>query len=59
MYTGFRITQSKDCIKIDQNQYVNCLEIPEIDRSHLTDKKSPLVDAEKTMLRKMTGALNW
>ena len=59
MYTGFRIRQFKECIIIDQNQYLNNLEIPDIEPSRLTDKKSPLLESEKTMLRKMAGALNW
>ena len=59
-YTGFSIIQTKDYILLDQSHYTqNSIDIPIIPTDRAKDKKADLSSEELSLLRKMTGALNW
>ena len=59
MYTGFQITQDKHGITLDQSEYVDNVNIPEIEPARLRQLKSEMSFDELSLLRKMTGQLNW
>ncbi len=59
MYTGFQLKQDKDGVSLDQSEYVDNIIIPEIDNTRLRQSKSEMTFEELSMLRKMTGQLNW
>ena len=58
-YTGFEINQFSDHIVLEQRTYIENMEIPSLDRDVFRDNQRPLNDGERTLLRKMTGMLNW
>ncbi len=59
MYTGFMINQDKEGITLDQTEYVNGIEIPTLDAKRMTEATEEMTSEELTLLRKMTGQLNW
>ena len=59
MYTGYYINQHHDHIAVDQLKYVENVKIPEIDVKKLTDKKREMTQDELTILRQITGMINW
>lgn len=59
MYTGFMINQDKEGITLDQSDYVDGIEIPTIDAKRMMQTTEEMTAEELTMLRKMTGQLNW
>ena len=58
-YTGFVITQTPDCIVLDQGQYTDGIEIPKLDSQRMLLKNDPLNEEEKSMYRRLAGILNW
>ena len=58
LYTGFEIDQNKTGITLQQKKFIEDLEIPKLDLEG-QDNKRGLSDQETTLLRKMTGTLNW
>ncbi len=59
MYTGFQLNQDKNGVSLDQSDYVESLTVPEIDKVRLRQSKEEMTYEELSMLRKMTGQLNW
>ena len=59
LYTGIQINQEPDCIKIDQEKYTKNVQIPKIDLHDLKDKKREMNQDELTLLRQLTGMVNW
>ena len=59
MYTGFMINQDSEGITLDQTGYVDAIEIPKLDAKRLMQTEQEMTAEELTLLRKMTGQLNW
>ncbi len=59
MYTGFMFKQDKDGITIDQDKYVDNANPPKVDISMIKDKSREMNQDELTLLRQITGILNW
>ena len=59
MYTGFYINQSEDGITLDQTKYVDNITMPDINTKNLTDKKREMTQDELTLIRQITGMINW
>ena len=59
LYTGFHMFQTEDGIRIDQDKYVRNVKIPTIDVQQLKDKKREMNQDELTLLRQLTGVVNW
>ena len=59
MYTGFLLNQENRGVTIDQSQYVNNIEIPTISAERMMNKQDEMTADELTMLRQMTGTINW
>ena len=59
MYTGFQLKQDAQGVSLDQTEYIDTIVIPEIDATRLRQTKSDMTFDELSMLRKMTGQLNW
>ena len=59
MYTGFFLKQDKDGVTLDQDNYVKKAKIPDIDSKSITDKKRDMTQDELTLLRQITGMVNW
>ncbi len=59
LYTGFRIRQGDNCIKVDQEKYTKNVQIPSVDLKQLKDKKREMNQGELTLLRQLTGIVNW
>ena len=59
MYTGFQLEQDQNGVTLDQSEYVEGLNIPTIDAVRMKDLKSEMTFDELSLLRKMTGQLNW
>ena len=58
MYTGSKITQDNKGITLDQTDYVQNLEIFDLDPERLK-MKADMQEQEQTYLRKYCGSLNW
>ena len=58
MYTGSKITQDNKGITLDQTDYVQNLEIFDLDPERLK-MKTNMHEHEETYLRKYCGSLNW
>ena len=59
VYTGFKMKQTPDSITLDQNDYVKDIDIPKLDAKRLLMKDDEMTQDELTILRKLTGILNW
>lgn len=60
MYTGFYIHQDNEGIVLDQENYTkNVIEVPDINIDRVKAKTEPLNESERSLLRKMTGSINW
>ena len=59
MYTGFQLNQDKNGVTLDQSDYVETIVVPEIDKVRLRQSNEEMTFEELSMLRKMTGQLNW
>ena len=59
LYTGIRIQQHENYIKADQDKYIRNVQIPNIDLKELKDKKREMNQEELTLLRQLTGIVNW
>ena len=59
MYTGFMFRQDKEGITIDQNKYIENVNVPQVNVRSFTDKKREMTHDELSMLRQITGVLNW
>ncbi len=59
MYTGFMLNQTKDGITLDQEKYVEGVKIPQIEAKRLSQVDDDMTGEELTLLRQMTGAINW
>ena len=59
MYTGFMLNQTKDGITLDQEKYVEKVKIPQIEAKRLSQMDDDMTAEELTLLRQMTGAINW
>ncbi len=59
LYTGIRIRQYDDHIKADQDKYTKNVQIPSIDLKQLENKKREMNQDELTLLRQLTGIVNW
>ncbi len=59
MYTGFYLKQSDYGIRIDQDKYVKNVKIPVVDLQQLKDRKREMTQDELTLLRQLTGIVNW
>ena len=58
-YIGFRITQDKNGIILDQSRYVDNIENKAIDPKHAFDKHNLLTLEEQTAYRQLLGQINW
>ena len=58
-YTGFKITQTKQGIVLDQSEYVSNIVIPVLDAERLKQKDERMEIPELSHLRHMVGTLNW
>ena len=59
MYTGFQLNQDKGGVSLDQSEYVDGISIPTIDAARMKQLKEEMTFDELSLLRKMTGQLNW
>ena len=59
MYTGFFMKQTEQGVRIDQDKYVKNVKIPVVDPQLLKDKKREMTLEELTLLRQLTGVVNW
>ena len=59
LYTGFQINQDDKGITLDQTNFVDNINIPTLDATRLLSKNSEMTQEELTLLRRMTGVLNW
>ena len=59
MYTGFQLQQDDTGVTLDQSEYVEGIVIPTIDAARMRELKSEMTFDELSLLRKMTGQLNW
>ncbi len=59
MYTRFMIKQDDQGITLDQEKYVEGVKIPQIEAKRLMQLKEKMMPEELTLLRQMTGAINW
>ena len=59
MYTGFMIKQDEQGVTLDQEKYVEGVKIPQIDAKRLSQANEKMTSEELTLLRQMTGAINW
>ncbi len=59
MYTGFQLKQDSQGVSLDQSEYIDGIIIPEIDPTRLRQTNSDMTFDELSLLRKMTGQLNW
>ena len=59
MYTGFMFKQDKGGITIDQNKYIENVNVPQVNVRSFADKKREMTQDELSMLRQITGVLNW
>ncbi|MCP3661065.1 MAG: hypothetical protein GY696_00995, partial [Gammaproteobacteria bacterium] len=59
MYTGFQLNQDNYGVTLDQAEYVDNLSIPEFDNERMKQSKAEMTFDELSLLRKMTGQLNW
>ena len=57
VYTGLRFTRLKSGIEVDQSRYIDTLEPAVLSRK--SPKIMALTKEESTLLRKMTGKINW
>ena len=59
MYTGFMLKQDEEGICLDQENYVETVKIPHIEAKRLNQTKEKMTPEELTLIRQMTGAINW
>ena len=59
MYTGFQLKQDNEGITLDQEKYVRNVQIPNVDIKLLKEKKREMNQTELTLLRQLTGMVNW
>ena len=59
MYTGFQLNQDKKGVTLDQSEYVESINMPTIDAARMKQLKEEMTFDELSLLRKMTGQLNW
>ena len=59
MYTGFKLTQTKEGIKLDQSDFVANIETPVVNAERLKHKDSEMTQEELSSMRKWTGITNW
>ena len=59
LYTGFRMCQTDEGVRIDQQKYVDKVVFPTIDLQQLKDKNREMKQEELTLLRQLTGIVNW
>ncbi len=59
MNTGFQLQQDDTGVTLDQSEYVEGIVIPTIDAARMRELKSEMTFDELSLLRKMTGQLNW
>jgi hypothetical protein len=59
MYTGYKIVQNSQGIKLDQVDYVTNITVPILDAERLKQKEEPMNQEELTSYRGMVGTLNW
>ena len=58
-YVGFQITQTTNCATLDQQDYIESIEIPKIPIARSMRKAEPLNPEESTVFRALVGSLNW
>ena len=58
-YIGFNIHQSPQGIMLDQQDYVDSLEVPIIEPKRISQKLDSLTSSENNMCRRVVGQLNW
>ena len=59
MYTGFQLKQDANGVSLDQSEYIDSIVIPDLDSQRLKQPKAEMTFEELSLLRKMTGQLNW
>ena len=59
MYTGFQLNQDKTGVTLDQSEYVEGITIPVLEPQRMKQTKADMTFDELSLLRKMTGQLNW
>ncbi len=59
MYTGFMLKQDEQGISLDQEKYVEGVTVPKIEAKRINQTKEKMTPEELTMIRQMTGAINW
>lgn len=58
-YTGLHVKQDKSGITLDQDHYLNSIEIPRLSAQRLKELESSLTPEEVTFLRQIMGKVNW
>ena len=58
-YVGFEVDQNNQEIQINQNKYVEEIELPKLTAERKRETEEPLTGKENTELRALIGALNW
>ena len=58
-YIGFQLHQTEKGILIDQNRYVDRIQVDKLEPQRTTQKQDNLNSQELTQLRKLAGTLNW
>jgi hypothetical protein len=58
-YVGYQISQYASCIVLDQNSYVEGIDVPNMSAERELQKDEPLTKAEMTTFRSLVGSLNW
>ena len=58
-YVGFQVSQDKNGITMDQNQYINGLTKENWQTFRGRDRTAVLTDAEQTEYRAIIGSINW
>jgi hypothetical protein len=59
MYTGFFFKQDNEGVTVDQDKYIDNASLPNIDTKQIKDKQREMSQEELTLLRQITGVLNW
>ena len=58
-YVGYQLTQFSSCIVVDQNSYLDSIEVGTMAAERELQKDEPLSSEELTEFRSLVGSLNW
>ena len=58
-YTGLHVKQNRNGIILDQDAYLDSIEVPRLSAQRLKELESSLTPEEVTILRQIMGKVNW